>query len=182
MSDAKGAGLGEASRRQLLALLEQVASVARGLRPTAGRLTGIGFLSALWLTFQIQSWTGASPLVAGLILLVLSLPALASGWLWWLLVDICELPEIAARAFGVIRPGSASTPAASAGVGEAFRMGGSLKQAAALAWEVESLRGVIVGVLVLANPLFLAVLGLSLVLTIFLAAVAAVTGLLVLLF
>lgn len=180
MNHAQSATLGESGRRKLLALLGHVAAVARRLKPTARLLTGIATLSALWLAFLVQSWTGASNLVFGIVLLVLAIPALVVGWLWWLLVDVCELPEIAARLLGDPAPAIAA-PDTKPGVGEAFRLGGSLREAAKLAWEFESLRGVIVGVLVLANPLFLALLGISLAAAVFLGVVAAVAGLGVLL-
>lgn len=178
------ATLGDAGRRQLQGLLTQLAGVANRLKPTARLLTGIATLSALWLAFQLQAWTGASLLVAGLVLAVLALPALLVGWLWWLLVDIAELPGIAARLLGGDAPDPAATPGTGPrpGVGEAFRLGGSLRQAARLAWEFESLRGVIVGALVLANPVFLVLLGLALAATVMLGLAAALTGLGVLLF
>ena len=175
-------GLSEAGRRQLLALLDKLAAVAARLRPFARGLTLVATLSALWLAWQLQIWTGASLTVAGIILLVLGLPALVCAWLWWLLVDICDLPDTAERALGILRPAPTPADDARVGVGETFRLGGSLKQAAKLAWEFDSLRGVIVGAMVLANPLFLLVLGISMAGAVVLGLIATLTGIGVLLF
>lgn len=182
MNSAATSGLGEAGRRQLLSLLDRIATVAARLRPLARGLTLVATLSALWLAFQIQLWTGASWTVAGIGLLVLGLPALVCGWLWWLLADICDLPGIAERTLGILRPTATPGAPVPTGIGETFRLGGSLKQAAKLAWEFDSLRGVIVGVLILANPIFLIVLGIAMAGAVLLALLSALVGLGVLLF
>ena len=173
--------LSESSRRQLLALLEKIASVANHARPWARGLTLLAALSALWLAYYVQSLTGASDTVAGIILAILLTPGLVCAWFWSLLVDVAELPELAERALGLAKQ-RRETPVRTedSGAGGVFKMGGSLKQAASLAWQVEGLRGVIIGVMVLANPLFLMLLGLSLLAAFGLAVVALMTGLLAL--
>lgn len=182
MNTAASTGLGEAGRRQLLAMLDRIAAVADRLRPVARGLTLVATLSALWLAHLLQQWTGLSWTIAGIALFILALPALICGWLWWLLADVCELPGIAERTLGILRPATVAATPDNTGIGETFRLGGSLKQAANLAWEFDNLRGVMVGVLVLANPLFLVVLGVAMVLAVLLALLSALVGLGVLLF
>lgn len=185
MSEPGAGPLDDSKRRQLVALLEKISAVANHARPWARGLTLTAALSASWLAYYVHDLTGSSLTVTGIVLFILLIPALITGWLWSLLADLVELPEIAERTLGNLRQmagARAHENKPSSGVSGVFTLGESLKQAASLAWEAEGLRGVIVGVLVLANPLFLMVLAIALLAGVVLAFIAGLTGILALLF
>ena len=177
--------LDDAKRHQLVVILEKVSAIANHARPWARGLTLSAALSASWLVYYVHSLTASSYTVTGVLLLVLLIPALVAGWLWSLLTDITELPEVAERTIGKARQMGLpqNRPEIPTGaVTGVFSLGKSLRQAASLAWDVEGLRGVIVGVMVLANPIFLMVLGISLLAAFVLAFIAGLTGIFALLF
>ncbi len=79
--------------------LDQVAALARGLKPIA-RFVGVASLvSGGWLAFALQSWLH---LTSGWVItsaLLLCLPGLLYAWLWWLLYALGELPQ---RLYGAV--------------------------------------------------------------------------------
>lgn len=167
------------NRQRLLALLDRVAAIAGRAKPFFRRATLLCALCALWLAWSLQQAAATSTLATLVVVGVLLLPALVLGWLWSLLADLGQLPEQAQRAMGGVQRMVGREPervdgAAVAGV---FRLRGSLREAAQLAWDLEGVRGVIVGVLVLTNPLFLLLIAAALAFGVLEIAVALVTAL-----
>jgi len=172
-------------QNRLLALLDQLARIADRTKPFFRRATLLAGLCAVWLAWYAQQAAQMSTrgaLVLGLVLLV---PAMLLGWLWSLMSDLGELPVQARRALGGVQRFAGGAPAAAAtgpavtgpAVTGVLRMRGSLREAASLAWELEGVRGAIVGVLVLTNPLFLMILALAFGVALLEVLVAAITAL-----
>lgn len=152
--------------------LDQVAALARGLKPIARFVSVASFVAGAGLTFALQGWLHMDTgwIVASA--LMLGLPALLYAWLWWLLYALGELPERVHGAVGTIKE-IRQRPSATSG----FRkLGRALRDVWNVLDEADNVWLPISAAFLLANPIGLLVLvaGFACALVLWLA--AAIVG------
>jgi hypothetical protein len=79
--------------------LDEVAALARGLKPVARFVAIASLIAAASIGYALQTWLQMGALGLSLVGVLLGLPALLYGWLWWLLYALGELPH---RVYGAV--------------------------------------------------------------------------------
>jgi uncharacterized membrane protein len=163
--------------RRLSQLLEGVAAVARRFLPWVRNMTILALICGIALTIELQRAAHFGTAATLVTLLVLMLPCAVLATLWLLLTDVGDLPFQTRRVYDGLRDvgRGGPTPAAAPDTGGFFRMGGSLREALDLAVDASGITGAIAGVMLLANPLFLLAIVVS-VASLLIVALLAVGG------
>jgi hypothetical protein len=174
-------------------LLPKLMGFVTVVRNLAQRFTGVarflalsGLLAALWLAYVTVHSFGFQPAAAILAGIVMALPALVLGWVWFVLEQATELPERLAdwmsRAHYQADATLQSLQQGSAATGG--RRLGDLKPLAGLAYELRSMGGdarelmtTLGGAMSLSNPLFLLLVAASTIAIVFLDLASVVSGL-----
>lgn len=138
--------------------LDQAAALARGLKPIARFVCLASLAAGAALSWWTRGWLQLSPgwTLAGALLL--NLPALLYGWLWWLLYALGELPQRVHGAVGAFKD-IAERPAAAPGTGGFRRLGRALGDLWRVLDETDNVMLPISAAVLLANPVGLVVLG-----------------------
>jgi len=163
--------------RRLAQLLDGVAAVANRVKPFARATTLLALIAGAALVMELHYGAHLGAVALAIAAVVLLVPGAILAMLWLLLSDLGDLPGQVRRVYGGLREVARGEPGGAAAVGGVFRMGGSLREAASLAVDAGGLAGAITGVMLLANPLFLMLVAISLATAGILALAAAVGAL-----
>lgn len=188
---------GTRSSQGLADFLPKIMGFARMVQNLAKRFTGLarfltisGLISALVLDWFVTRAFGLSVTLAVILGVILILPGLMLGWVWYVLEEAGNLPQRLSAWGGQAREyagdvvqrlqGDGPPAQKTARVADLKQLGGLAYEITAMGVDAKDLLSILGGSLSLANPVFLLVLAIAAGLIALLNIAAVITGLMAL--
>jgi hypothetical protein len=160
--------------------LDQAARLAAGLKPIARFICLASLVAGGAITWWLWQWLHFSTgWIVGTALL-LGIPAILYGWLWWLLWAVSDLPTRIDEAVGTIDQ-IRTRPSLPESAGSFRRLGRILGNVWTVTDQADNVMLPVSAAILLANPIGLAMLAIAFAYGLVLWLVAAVWGLILLL-